>query len=375
MRSIQLTLAAAILVTAVPSHAGSALFVAMNGIDSSACGGKKSPCRTISQAIANAPVGGTVIVGPGRYGDLDADGELRADPQDFGEEDPFVCDGASCALRITKALTVLSSDGPGATVLDGGKGRVTTMLINSSNVTLGRPKQGFTIVGAIATGILVRASDVRIEGNIITSIGGNGITLDVGDRATVLGNTIAGNGALGILVKPGVEDPFVIRNHIVGNGHAGNGGGIESFASGITRGNVITGNLGPGILVSDGSAVVRENLIAGNETHGVAIRDGGVATIFGNAIIGNTDLGVQLLPGAAANMNGNNIYGNDPHGQNCGVFNAISQTVDAMHNYWGAASGPGPNPADHSCTAFANSITLVDPVRVKPIKLRLKVAR
>ena len=50
------------------------LNVANNGVDSATCGDKNSPCRSLSKAITNASAGGKIIVGPGRYGDLDGDG-------------------------------------------------------------------------------------------------------------------------------------------------------------------------------------------------------------------------------------------------------------------------------------------------------------
>ena len=45
------------------------LFIANNGLDSPTCGAVNAPCRSISQAIANASPGDKVIVGPGRYRD------------------------------------------------------------------------------------------------------------------------------------------------------------------------------------------------------------------------------------------------------------------------------------------------------------------
>src|SRR5512132_1509340 len=46
------------------------LTVANNGLDSDTCGSSAAPCRSISQAIDNASEGDTLVVGPGRYGDL-----------------------------------------------------------------------------------------------------------------------------------------------------------------------------------------------------------------------------------------------------------------------------------------------------------------
>src|SRR5690242_1559876 len=64
------------------------VYVASNGADSGSCGAKEAPCRSISQGIANSAVGGSIVVGPGRYGDLDSDGTLG----ELGEEPvPSLC--------------------------------------------------------------------------------------------------------------------------------------------------------------------------------------------------------------------------------------------------------------------------------------------
>ena len=52
------------------------LHVANNGIDSDTCGAGSAPCRSISRAIVNAAAGDTIVVGPGRYGDLNGDGSF-----------------------------------------------------------------------------------------------------------------------------------------------------------------------------------------------------------------------------------------------------------------------------------------------------------
>jgi hypothetical protein len=50
------------------------LLVAAGGLDADGCGTKAAPCRSITRAVGNAAPGDKIVVGPGRYGDLDADG-------------------------------------------------------------------------------------------------------------------------------------------------------------------------------------------------------------------------------------------------------------------------------------------------------------
>jgi hypothetical protein len=46
-------------------------------------------------------------------------------------------------------------------------------------------------------------------------------------------------------------------------------------------------------------------------------------------------------------------------GGNCGLFVSADSplTVDARHNFWGASSGPDPNPADTVCVDGKNFVT------------------
>src|SRR5205085_10263251 len=67
-------LAAVRLMSISPTDASAAtVYVANDGVDAASCGGKATPCRSISRGIANANSGDTLLVGPGRYGDLDGD--------------------------------------------------------------------------------------------------------------------------------------------------------------------------------------------------------------------------------------------------------------------------------------------------------------
>src|SRR5215831_12453452 len=90
------------------ASAASVLNVANDGTDSGTCGAATSPCRSITQAITNAPAGSTIVVGPGRYGDLNNNGT-------FGEtgEEP-IDGGCGCMVDVSKKLTILSRDGANA---------------------------------------------------------------------------------------------------------------------------------------------------------------------------------------------------------------------------------------------------------------------
>jgi nitrous oxidase accessory protein NosD len=64
-----------------------------------------------------------------------------------------------------------------------------------------------------------------------------------------------------------------------------------------------------------------------------------------NDIVGNAvGLSVQEST-AGVKATKNNIYGNGTDGSNCGIT-VFHNGADARNNYWGASTGPGPDPAD-----------------------------
>src|SRR5262249_25629681 len=74
---------------------GATLYVENNGVDGAGCGTiKTNACRSISPATAFAIAGDRIIVGPGRYGDLNRNHTLG----ETGEETPS--SGCGCMLSI-----------------------------------------------------------------------------------------------------------------------------------------------------------------------------------------------------------------------------------------------------------------------------------
>ena len=357
---------------AAPVRAGTpTLYVSMMGTDAPECGEKRNPCRTISRAVQNAPDGALVVVGPGRYGDLNADGVLDADPE-AGEEDPVPCGSASCAVRLSKPITVVSSDGPGATVIDAGTKLLAGVFVTSDDVQLGREKQGFTIAGAKAEAVLVRAGNVRVEGNIVSGNAAHGVMLDVGARSVVHRNTVAGNGGRGVVVARDAIDAIVSENHVAGNGYGGSGGGLMVRAPAVVVGNVLSANEGPGIEVGGANVRIEGNRITGNFDVGVELGEGG-QIVRGNAVTGNAGVGVVVGPGVDAEVTGNDLFGN--HDENCALLNLSPALIDASDNYWGAPGGPGATPADDVCDAVAGAQTTIAPVREKAVEPKLAVGR
>ena len=323
---VSLALAAAIASVGLAAGTSSAatFFVANNGIDSPSCGAAGNPCRSISVAISLAASNDRIVVGPGRYGDLNGDGIIGNSP---GEEIPGV--GCYCMVFVNKPVRLESEEGAGATVLDPGpadpKPDVLGVGATASGSVIGKPGKGFTFAGGwhglwVASGPY--PASLTISGNIATNNRETGFLLhaDIGSY-TVTDNLAIGNGAAGFAAHRGVGHKFkrntAIANGLDGFGVDGDGGGHE-FVNNVAIGN-------------------------GQDGFWAALGITGLA-YTGNSAIGNRRSGWGFADNSGATLSRNNMYGN---GSNCGV--SAGGVVSAVNNYFGAASGPGPDPADDVC--------------------------
>ena len=356
---VTVAFALAVFALSSPAVGGSRWFVAANGTDSATCGGKKEPCRTITAAMANALDGDTVEVGPGRYGDLNANGVLG----EAEEEAPLAC---GCVVSLTKSLRLQSSAGAAVTVIEAG-GAPFGVRMESTDGVLGRSGRGFTIRGAGSTGVEVRGSRNRVEGNLATQNGNFGFRVMSSD-AVLVGNTAVGNPLSGIFVSSGPGAT------LIGNRSFGSQTGFLVLADESTlTGNVASGNSGNGFHLSGSGHRFERNVANGNGEAGLFVQNAASAeSIVGNAFVGNGGPGLRLI-GPVSEISRNNIFGNDPSG-NCGVLNQTDLVVQMTKNFWGAASGPGANPADDVCN-LVFSTTSVGPVAKKPFKVKLKAPK
>jgi len=321
------------------------LHVANNGIDSDTCGAGNAPCRSVSRAIVNAAAGDTIVVGPGRYGDLNGDGSFGGP----GEEAAPA--GCGCMIEVNKRLTLQSSDGPGVTILDAGGAEITGILVQADGVTFGGGSgHGFTIVNARHEGLHVEGNGVTVAGNVAV---GNGLSGFVAIAVVGTGNIIADNAA--------------INNANVG---------IQvNDSSGTVTGNVASANLQGFSINTTGHVQFTQNVASGNRNQGLSsvVSAGAVLEIRRNSFLGNRGLGVSLFnsPTGSVTVTGitdNNIFGNG----SCGLQNNTGALVTASGNFWGAATGPGSDPADAVCND-ASSTTIVEPVATKPFNINVKI--
>jgi parallel beta-helix repeat protein len=187
-----------------------------------------------------------------------------------------------------KAITVIATRGPGATVIDGGN--IGPVVIFRSGEGRRSALVGFTLqhgrydpaTSYSGGGIQVLAASPSIKGNVIahnvTCFGGAGIDVYGGapliTRNAVLFNEQANEctGGVGGGLSVGGPGTQVIANVIAGNSMAtGSGGGIGMNATGdvLIANNVIRNNSandqGGGIwMVNDSRPSILQNLIYGN---------------------------------------------------------------------------------------------------------------
>jgi hypothetical protein len=337
------------LATAPSAALAASVYVAANGADSGSCGAKDAPCRSISQGIANSAVGGSVVVGPGRYGDLDDDGVLG----ETGEEPvPGACAiGDDCLIHVNKQVTVTSQAGAFATVIDPGPILVEgNVYITAPGAVFGGVNRGFTIVaprnaGSLAILAQTALPGATIAGNVLVAheVGSYGVA--VYDGQSVLSNRIVvPTGGTGIYMGSG--------NTIASNTVSGADFGlyVDGIDNAMSR-NVLTNNAYGAYVVGDSGNTITESSFLANHIAGVAV----------------------TLPGLLGSITDSNIVGNaaDTPSTNCGLDNNFSGWT-AKNVWWGAAAGPGSDPADQACDVEVGATT---PFATSPFKVKVKGIR
>lgn len=299
------------------------LIVAGSGTDGGACGAASAPCRSISQAIANAVDGDTISVGPGYYGDLDRDGTWDEPGEELGDANPS-CD---CVVEVDKRVTLISRDGAASTVIDGNGSAQVAIGVSAAGVTIGRAGHGFTLRGATERALSSLADDLRVGGNVAQANAGTGF-YSVGQRAVFTGNRAEENG----------------------------GDGIDLFgADSTSSSDLAQGNLGNGFSVQETHVQLRKD-IAANNLVGFFIVEGIQHLLTHCAALGNRQAGIQTLtPGVE--LSSLSIVGNDAEaGTNCGVRYLGVDVVRITKSWFGSALGPGSDPGDALCTVGGGSI-------------------
>jgi hypothetical protein len=339
--------AAAVLALAVPSLAHSATrYVADTGNDGPNCGlTLTSACRSITQAIELANAGDTILVGPGRYGDLNRDGVLGEPGEELGYLTPPA--SCSCVLRIEKPVIVISSGGAAVTMIDGRSVDVIqNVLIFANGGEFGRPGKGFTVT---ETNHGDGAGHFFGEGIVVAVDSGN---------AMVRGNQVVFTRAAhgGISEGIGILTVTNAAIRIEGNQVLGWTRGIEGRGAAIVSKNQVWQNQ-VGILASGGSVV--GNVATANA---VGIFVFGSPQVTSNAVYVNAT-GIFVNDPFSGVITKNNLFSN-----NCGLHNSAGDDLVATNNYWGVATGPDTPPADFPCAGIP---TTTSPFATKPFTVKV----
>lgn len=163
-------------------------------------------------------------------------------------------------------------------------------------------------------------SDMTVSSNSFSNIGRIGVFTGFGSTATITGNTYTGKG-YGTFLDYGFEvgrnGQATISNNIVSNNN-----GVASDGS-TSAGILITSYFDP---ENPSQATINNNTIQ-NNTDGIAVGYDGDGDGIAETELGSTDDSVVVA-------HQNKFTGNDK-----GINSAIA-SLDAINNYWGAASGP-----------------------------------
>jgi hypothetical protein len=334
--------ACALLVLLLACPASAATRHASNdGVDSTTCGSKAEPCRSISRAISHAAPGDTVLVGPGRYGNLDRDGQFGED----GEEGQNA--GCLCAVHVDRPVSLRSRAGAAATVIEGVGAIV--LRVDAPRSEIGRRNAGFTIRVTDLDGIRVAeaATDVKIGGNLVVetpnALANNMFVVD-GDGGRVADNRVyTTESGMGIAGTRSVAE----RNAVLG-------GGSVAFRA-TFRNHVNIGAFG---IIGVGDAAVERSLLAGNLGPALWTQETSTLRAERNSLYGNNAGGVP-----------------DPAFANCGALAQGTSTIEAAGSYWGGFLGPSDqDPADDACTEDSGTVA-TDPPAQKEIRVKLRPIR
>jgi len=354
LRAITGVVAAVLLFTVAPYADAATRYVADTGDDWPGCGlALTSACRSITWAVDLANPGDTILVGPGRYGDLNRNGILGEPGEELGYLTPPASCG--CVLRIEKRVIIISSAGAASTMIDGRSVDViqNVFLTSPDGGEFGRLGKGFTVTETkardglryIGHGIVLDSVNEMVRGNQVVFARRDRFSEGVGIR-TVNNAPIRIEGNQVIGWETGISGrgaATVSKNQVWHNEN-----GIVA-TGGKVAGNVATANL-LGIMAT-GSAQVTGNAVYSN----------GIDDVDGAGIIVNAPFSGVITK--------NNLIGNAFGSFNCGLENNGVIGLTATNNYWGVAAGPGAPPADNVCN-FSGGTTTTSPSATKPFLVK-----
>jgi hypothetical protein len=341
-RALKFVTVALVLFLPISAAHARTLKVATTGKDSATCG-LVLPCRTITRAIANAVAQDTIIVGPGTYGDLNQNGMLGEAGEEPGSSSCY------CLLWVNKPVVLISSDGAAATIIDARSVDVGRNVVITAGGEFGRAGKGFTVTPTNLSvdnfGIVIDADDLVVRGNQIVST-----------KYTVGASS---SSEVGLLAQ-GAGSVLIDGNQVMG--WLGTGISVTGSGKTVQKNQVSLNSVG---INAQGVNTVSYNVVTANAA---GVRLHGATRATRNATYGNT-AGIEAMAGFAGTIEQNNVFSN----RHCGLSNHTPVLI-APHNYWGAATGPGIDPADVICNFASGGVTLPAPVATRPFVIRALIS-
>lgn len=241
------------------------------------------------------------------------------------------------------------------------------------------------------TAIRIAGSGAQVRGNRTNYIGSVGVLLDTtSSTADVRENHMFGPSGIAITIS---GSGHLVRRNLI---HGTPGGGFTTTGTPTNvqlLENVVVSSSSPGYYLSSGTGwVLTKNAALKTNAPGFYLTAGSAFTLTGNIAIGNGSAGILITSGSdhvlkdntsiqnsdgiilgsvgtGVKISGGNLYGNTT----CGFNNSSSSGVTVDDVYWGAATGPGPDPADPLCGNTA-AIVLTNPapkaaeIKLPPVK-------
>jgi len=255
------------------------------------------------------------------------------------------------------------------------------LVANTSNTIVRNNYAGTDITGSVgigngAEGIrITSSSNIDVggtaagEGNLASFNGSDGISIGEANDVRIYGNiaglnaagdSILGNGFAGIAISAGTN---ILVGSLTGTGRnivSGNsfGGIFSGFGTGnIIEGNRVgtnaagtaaMGNLDTGIEISsDSGTIVRSNLVSGNDGHGIEMTNGAANTVVHSNVIGlsadlstaipNSGDGINVCDSASGTTVGTIVLGGNTIANNGANGIGIEPTA-LLDNNWSANS-------------------------------------
>lgn len=255
---------------------------------------------TITEAVAVADDGDTILVRPGTYTEAV---EIEKDVIVRGDGD------------VAAIILVAPEDGPSATTYDQARGEPYAALLSESSGSL----SGLTFRGERSL-VVVTGGSPTVEGNVFDDVGwafgerglsygGSSIVANAGSTARLADNTVIDGGPIAVF---GMASPVIEGNHLEGGPHIFLS---EPGPETVVRGNDISSTINRAIGQSGpGAIVIEDNRIT--DPGGVGIRIGQNAGAVGfepwvrnNTIVGAAN-GIEVTAGGSPQIVGNTLSDN-----------------------------------------------------------------